>query len=206
MPRPTIASIPGAFHTPEYYNPVRTLEAKGYVTEAVSLLSVGGSTSSMADDATAIRASANDLGRKFYQEARKPGGIIALVYLAGYFVKKGMTDSLIFHDRTAALETFYNDFTSETDPERWTARLQTQSAASWAGELSYESYRDIPTTHLLCTRDQAIPIDIQRKFVDFAEGHISTVTCQAGHSPMVSMPEVVVDVIIGAAEASQGEE
>jgi hypothetical protein len=59
---------------------------------------------------------------------------------------------------------------------------------------------------LLCTRDQAIPIEIQRKFVGFSEGHISTVTCEAGHGPMISMPEVVVDVTIGAAEASQGEE
>jgi hypothetical protein len=38
-------------------------------------------------------------------------------------------DGLVFHGRTAALETFYNDFTLETDPERWTAKLKTQSAA-----------------------------------------------------------------------------
>ncbi|KAL3443878.1 Alpha/beta hydrolase fold-1 [Aspergillus insuetus] len=259
MSQPTIVFVPGAFHTPEYYNPVRALlEAKGYGTEAVSLPSVGNTSASpMTDDVTAIRAvtsrladeghqvvlvmhsyggipgteSAKELGCGLRRKAGKTGGIVALVYLAAYFLKKGMShsfihlpfyfagsvrgfkanthivqDGLIFHDKPAALETLYNDFTPEMDPKGWASRLQTQSAASWAGELSYESYRDIPTTYLLCTRDRAIPIDIQRNFVGFAEGHISTVTCEAGHSPMISMPEVVIDVIIRAAEALQGEE
>jgi hypothetical protein len=114
---------------------------------------------------------------------------------------------LIFHDKTAALKTFYNDFTPEMDPLGWASRLQTQSATSWAGELGYESHRDIPTTYLFFTQDRAIPIDIQKKFVGFAEGKISTITCGAGHSPMISMPELVVDVIIlGAAQASKSEE
>jgi hypothetical protein len=42
-------------------------------------------------------------------------------------------DGLICHDKPAALETFYNDFTPEMDPEGWASRLQTQSAESWAG-------------------------------------------------------------------------
>jgi pimeloyl-ACP methyl ester carboxylesterase len=68
MPQPTIVFVPGAFHTPEYYNPVRSLlEAKGYVTKAVSLPSVGDSTSSMADDATAIRAVTSKLADEGHQ-------------------------------------------------------------------------------------------------------------------------------------------
>jgi pimeloyl-ACP methyl ester carboxylesterase len=118
MPQPTIVFVPGAFHTPDYYNPVRSLlEAKGYVTEAVSLLSLGDSTSSMADDAAAIRAvtskladeghqvvlvmhsyggilgteSAKELGCGLRRKAGKTGGIVALIYLAAYFLKKMMS-------------------------------------------------------------------------------------------------------------------
>ncbi|KAL2849325.1 hypothetical protein BJX68DRAFT_267177 [Aspergillus pseudodeflectus] len=154
----------------------------------------------MNDDATAIRAvttkladeghqvvlvmhsyggipgteSAEELGCEFRQNAGKPGGSIALVYLAAYFLTKGMghmvLGGLIFHDKTAAFETFYNDFTPEMDPLGWASRLQTQSATPWAGELGYESYRDIPTTYLFCTQDRAIPIDIQKKFVGVCGG------------------------------------
>jgi pimeloyl-ACP methyl ester carboxylesterase len=117
MSKPTIVFVPGAFHTPEYYDGVRSLlEEKGYTTTAVALPSVG-STASMSDDAAAIHAvtskladaghqivlvmhsyggipgtqSAKDLGFKGRQEAGKPGGIIALVYLAAYLIKEGMS-------------------------------------------------------------------------------------------------------------------
>ncbi|CEN60425.1 hypothetical protein ASPCAL02865 [Aspergillus calidoustus] len=78
--------------------------------------------------------SAEELGCEFCQNAGKPGGSIALVYLAAYFLTKGMghmvLGGLIFHDKMAALETFYNDFTPEMDPLGWESTLQTQSATT----------------------------------------------------------------------------
>jgi pimeloyl-ACP methyl ester carboxylesterase len=69
MPQPTIVFVPGAFHSPEYYSPVRALlEAKGYGTEPVSLPSVGNnSASSMTDDPTAIRVVSSKLADEGHQ-------------------------------------------------------------------------------------------------------------------------------------------
>ncbi|KAL2851045.1 Alpha/beta hydrolase fold-1 [Aspergillus pseudoustus] len=242
MAQLTIVFVPGAFHTAEYYDPVRALlETNGYPTTAVALPSIG-STSSMADDAAAIRAvtsnladegrrivlvmhsyggipgteSAKDLGWNVRQKEGKPGGIIALVYVAAYFVKKGISvmsawwkeeippflsfkDGLVIYEKTAALANFYDDVPPSLHPEDWISRLKPHSMASWEGELSYEAYRDIPTTYLFCTNDMSMPVEIQRKAVSDMENEITTVTCDSGHSPMLSMPGVVADVIVKAA-------
>jgi hypothetical protein len=69
-------------------------------------------------------------------------------------------------------------------------------------ELSYAAHRDIPATYLLCKNDMSVPLEVQRKFVGYAEGEVSTVECEAGHTPIVSVPGVVVETILRAAGGS----
>jgi pimeloyl-ACP methyl ester carboxylesterase len=116
MSKPAIVFVPGAFHSPDYYATVRSLlEEKGYEMTAVSLPSVG-TTASMSGDAATIHSvtstladeghrillvmhsnggipgtqSAKDLSCKSRQEGGRPGGIVALVYLAVYLFQEGM--------------------------------------------------------------------------------------------------------------------
>ncbi|KAJ0414570.1 Alpha/beta hydrolase fold-1 [Aspergillus carlsbadensis] len=245
MAQPTVVFVPGAFHTPEYYDGVRALlEGKGYTTTAVSLPSVG-STASMSDDAAAIQSvttkladaghriilvmhsyggipgtqSAEGMGFKIRQEVGKTGGIVALVYLAAYLLKEGMSvfnqawsadipefltfkDELIFYEHSAATRILYSDFLPEHNAEGLAASLKPHSVASWMEELSYAAHRDIPATYLLCKNDRSVPVDVQRKFIAYAEGEISTVECEAGHTPMISVSRVVVETIFRAAGES----
>ncbi|KAL3451571.1 alpha/beta-hydrolase [Aspergillus insuetus] len=242
MSKPTIVFVPGAWQSPDYYDAVRIrLEEKGYTTAAVSLPSVGG-TASMHDDAAAIHAvtskladaghrillvmhsyggipgtqSAKDLSVKSRQEAGKPGGIIALVYIAAYLLKEGMSvfnqawsedlpdfltfkDGLVYYEESAAAKILYSDFLPEHNAAFSAATLKPHSVASWTDELTYAAHRDIPATYLLCNNDRSMPVDAQRKFVGYAEGHITTFECEAGHSPMISLPGVVVETILKAA-------
>ncbi|KAJ5367890.1 alpha/beta-hydrolase [Penicillium cataractarum] len=203
MALPTIVFVPGAWHTCDYYKQVISiLMAKGFPTVTVNLPSVGG-ISSMADDALAIQEvtsklvydgqeiilvmhsyggipgteSAKGLSRELRLAKGEPGGIIALVYVTAYLIKEGMS------------------------VETWAMKMEPQSAASFSGALTYAAHRDIPAIYLLCEEDMSLPIGLQELFVSYAEGKITTRICKAGHSPMVTMPDDVVDTILMAVEA-----
>lgn len=90
---------------------------------------------------------------------------------------------------------FYNDLTPEY-AENMRQLLKQQSFQTFKSKLTYAAYRDIPTTYLLCTRDNAIPIVGQEGMVEQAKksgAEISTVTLEASHSPFCSMPDAVAE-------------
>lgn len=116
--KPTILLIPGAWHRGEAWSPVTTLlQEQGYHVEAVTLPSAGGSPSStMTDDAEHIRTKHLDdlivqgrdvivvmhsysgipgtecikgMARKDLAAQGKPGGVIALVYVAAFLIPAG---------------------------------------------------------------------------------------------------------------------
>lgn len=107
---------------------------------------------------------------------------------------------MIFYDSSAAVQNFYNDFPEDQNAETWASKLRPQSAASFDGSLTYPAYRDIPTTYLLCEKDRSIPVEIQRDFVRNCDGDIRLGSCQAGHSPMITMPSLVAETIVTAAQ------
>lgn len=74
--------------------------------------------------------------------------------------------------------------------------MKPQSEASFSGALTYAAHRDIPAVYLLCEQDRSLPIGLQELFVTYAEGKISTRRCKTGHSPMVTMPDEVVETIL----------
>lgn len=60
--------------------------------------------------------------------------------------------------------------------------------------ITYESYRDISTLYVVCTEDRALNIDTQRWMVK-AAGIEAIKELPSSHSPFLSMPEKVVDII-----------
>lgn len=118
--KPTILLIPGAWHRGDAWTPVASLlQQQGYHVEAVTLPSAGGSLSStMTDDAEHIRTKYLDdliaqgrdvivvmhsysgvpgtecikgVARKDLAAQGKPGGVIALVYVAAFLISAGQS-------------------------------------------------------------------------------------------------------------------
>lgn len=99
---------------------------------------------------------------------------------------------------------FYNDLSIE-EAKKSVDALSHHSYRCLFTKLTYPGYKDIPTTYLLCEKDNAIPLCVQEKMVDNARGlgvHVDTVTFDASHSPFLSMPDDVVAACKRAAEAN----
>ncbi len=62
--------------------------------------------------------------------------------------------------------------------------------------LTYCAWREIPTSYILCTQDQALPYHVQQQLVQNAGlKEADVVTCDAGHSPFISQPNVVLEML-----------
>jgi len=62
----------------------------------------------------------------------------------------------------------------------------------------HAGFRDAPSVYLMCEKDQAIPLAWQMQLADLTGSRVEK--CAAGHMPMLSMPQKVAEVIIGAAK------
>lgn len=93
---------------------------------------------------------------------------------------------------------FYNDL-PESDMDNLVSSLKHQSKASFYTPLTYAAYQDVPVSYLLCEKDNAIPFPAQQAMVGIGGPNVVSHICAAGHSPMLNMPERVVDVIRVAA-------
>ena len=82
---------------------------------------------------------------------------------------------------------------------RHAAGLRHHSLPTLFAPQQYAAFQHIPTTYLLCTEDSTIPIERQRALIEDAGVPITVFTCVAGHSPMLSQPELTAKVIRYAA-------
>ncbi|KAI0390744.1 Alpha/beta hydrolase fold-1 [Xylariaceae sp. FL0594] len=97
---------------------------------------------------------------------------------------------------------FYSDLPPD-EAEEWVAKLQFQSKRSVEEPVEYTANdANIPMTYLLCESDKAVPIQAQETMVA-AIPSMKIRRCTAGHSPFLSQPDMVVDVIIEAARESR---
>lgn len=147
-------------------------------------------------------------------------GVVALVYITACLplegeslassVRKGGMDTsmaprsarfdmerlLIYH--LTPIESLYHD----CDPDeaaKAVELLRPHSFATFSTPLTYEAWRDIPSTYLYCDDDRAIPYKKQVQMVEMAREarvEIATVTLEgSGHSPFLKDPEFVARVI-----------
>ncbi|KAJ5111325.1 hypothetical protein N7532_001860 [Penicillium argentinense] len=154
--------------------------------------------------------------RKDLAAQGKPGGVVALVYVTAYLIHAGesLSSSLpktepniigsVNGNVTQPADprhNFYNDLDDETAAKN-ISRLVHHAMPSFVTPLTYAAYRDVPTSYLFCEQDVALTPGFQRHMAAIAEeGLVRTHTCASGHSPMLSMPQRVVDVIHDAATA-----
>ena len=80
----------------------------------------------------------------------------------------------------------------------WVTKLRSQPASGWDDTVSYCGWRDVSSVYLVCEGDACIPPPVQLQLAETAGSRIEK--CPAGHMPMLSMPEKVVEVIVKAAQ------
>lgn len=99
-------------------------------------------------------------------------------------------------------EAFYGDV-DEPTAEAAIAMLSSDAPIGigmGATTLTEDGWGRVPRTYVTCTQDRALPPAVQQKFIRDADAAYpanptSVVTLDASHSPFLSMPGVVADVI-----------
>jgi len=94
-------------------------------------------------------------------------------------------------------ETLAGTFLQDCDPEiqrQAVDRTARQSLAVLEQPVRSAAWQSVPSTYLVCARDQGTPAALQREFARRAS---SVVELDAGHHPFLSRPAAVRDLIAG---------
>jgi pimeloyl-ACP methyl ester carboxylesterase len=199
------------------------LEERGVRAVAVDLPSVGcepGYEGGLAEDAAAVTRVLDAAGGPVLVCGHSYGGMVVthatagrtdvarLVYLCAFMPDAGeslvtltggpapwihvLDDGRTVTDPERAAAVGYLDCDAETCA-RAVARLRPQVPAPFADVVPVAAWRDIPSTYVVCTQDQSIPVDLQREV--FAPRAAEVVELDAGHSPFFSQPERVAELL-----------
>ncbi|KAL8776351.1 MAG: hypothetical protein Q9194_003203 [Teloschistes cf. exilis] len=146
-----------------------------------------------------------DLSYTKRQSFGLPGGVIHLFYFCAYVLDQGESLLGTCGDRPSTnvhpdgriyfLEgerKLYNDL-PEPEASTWASRLMPSSRKVQTTILTRAAWRYTPSTYLVCENDQALPPHDQAGFAATAKAHVET--CTAGHSPMLSSPDMLAQKI-----------
>jgi len=101
---------------------------------------------------------------------------------------------------------FYNDL-SPTVAAPYIAALKPHSFPTFSSTLSVAPWKVIPSTYIICEKDQAIPLAGQEGMIGSAQQMVPTSfdvieRCDASHSPFISQPEWLAEKLIKAAASA----
>ena len=105
-------------------------------------------------------------------------------------------DGTIAVDPTRAGDIFYAD----CDPAAiaaYVAKLVPEGAAGFSQTPRAVAWRDRPSTYAVCNEDRALAPTLQRHLAERCE---TTVEWRSSHSPFVSRPELVTDLLVTLAQ------
>lgn len=227
---PTIVLIHGAWHggwSWQRFTP--HLERRGFPFRCVELPSVGAKPGHAVDltvDAAAVTAVLDDIRRPAILCGHSYGGMVIshaavgrsnvarLVYICAFMPNDGeslesigggkrapwiraLDGDLTLPDLDQTATVFYGD--CDTATQQWATRqLRPQSGAPFAQPVPRPAWRTIPSTYVVCTNDMAIPAKVQRG--TFAPRATDVVELEASHSPFLSKPAELADIVIAAAK------
>ncbi|KAL8957978.1 MAG: hypothetical protein Q9193_004873 [Seirophora villosa] len=182
---------------------VRQIEYEGK-TVLVAMHSYGGLVGS--------EAIPEELSHSKRQALGLPGGVIHLFYFCAFVLDEGQSVLGTFGEASNAgidddgrlsfldgEQKLYGDLPN-SEASLWASRLVASSYSVQKTKLTRAAWRYIPSTYLICDKDQTLPPQLQETFAASANAH--TVRCSAGHSPMLSQPDMLAqrirDVALGA--------
>jgi pimeloyl-ACP methyl ester carboxylesterase len=204
---------------------VPLLEQRGLSTRTVELPTTGpspGENPGLADDVAAVRAALDEVDGPTVLVGHSYGGIpitvaaagrndvSRLVFLAAAVPDAGESGAALFEvagidapwlvvdgdrmwpDPATAADVFFGDCDEETQRAAL-ERMRPMSTAPHGDPAPAAAWREIPGTYVVCTEDVALSPDAQRRF--FAPRADEVVELQTGHSPFLSQPQLVADLI-----------
>ncbi|GAP91984.2 putative alpha beta hydrolase family protein [Rosellinia necatrix] len=153
----------------------------------------------------------------------KAGGIVGLAYMNSLVPEVGHPASTVvgtappgqqplmlvgddgwfyYPNLTYTAEIVFSDL-PRPEGEAWARRLVKHSAASFAGNLTYGGYRDVPVAYLVAEDDRSLQPATQRAQIDMIERvsgrEVDVTSIRSGHAVPVSHPQDVIDWILGVA-------
>ena len=225
----TIVLVHGAWHGGWCWERLTPkLEQRGFAVRTVDLPSVGARARravNLSADAAAVRAVIDDIPGKVLLCGHSYGGmvishatvaqpnVVRLVYVCAFMPEEGeslsdigggelapwinlLDGGLTLPDAQRCAEVFYADCDAPT--QQWAqGRLQAQSIAAFGEAVARPAWKSIPSTYVVCANDMAIPPELQRG--TFAPRATEAVELDSSHSPFVSRPAELAEVLIGSA-------
>ncbi|MGH3204895.1 MAG: alpha/beta fold hydrolase [Streptosporangiaceae bacterium] len=113
------------------------------------------------------------------------------------------TDTTTIIDREVSLAAFYHDVEPSL-ARRAAARLRPFQKTGYAviETDAVAAWRTIPTTYVVCAQDRLIHPDTQREMAAAAGAEV--LEWPSSHSPFLSHPGLVADLVAGLARSAQG--
>ena len=214
---PVVILVHGAWHGPWAWAAVsERLDTAGVRNIAVSLPSVGEALGDVRDDAEAVRAAIAAADGPALVVAHSYGGLPTseggagaahILFLTSFVLEPGQSllgarggeepewwigseDGLsLLPDNPRHV--FYNDCSPEA-ADRAVAQLRPHSRASVVQELTTAAWQTVPSTYVICERDNAIPPAVQ----EMLAARCGTVLrLDTSHSPFLSRPDDVAALI-----------
>jgi pimeloyl-ACP methyl ester carboxylesterase len=228
MARPTLLFVHGAWHGSWCWEPLRqVLEERGWTTTAVDLPTMHAPDKAalgMAADAEAVRAAIGATDGDVVVVAHSYGGIPAtqgagagnvthIVYISAFVLDLGESlssgaggqpDWWYIKDGLAIAGTdahpvrglFYADVPA-AEAEAAAARLTSQGPRAYQDQVTATAWRGRPTTYVITEQDAVFPVGAQEALA--ARAGSNTVRMATSHSPFLSQPAAVADIIERAA-------
>ncbi|KAJ5884360.1 hypothetical protein N7504_011932 [Penicillium tannophilum] len=81
----------------------------------------------------------------------------------------------------------------DNEKAAWLATFQAQPAEGWDDTVNYAGWKDVPSIYYICEGDNVLPVSLQEQLAALAGSEIAR--CSAGHLPMLSQPDVVVEAV-----------
>jgi pimeloyl-ACP methyl ester carboxylesterase len=227
----TVVLVHGAWHGSWCWERVvPLLEQHGLKTRTVDLPSVGarpGAGTDLSADAAAVDRVIAEVSEPVVLCGHSYGGMVIsrveaknltrLVYVCAFMPAEGesllsigggkpapwiqmLDGGLVLPDPAQADTVFYTDCDEET--RRWAkSHLRPQSAATMGEPVQWPAWRRAPSTYVVCANDQALFADIQRNVFVPRAGEV--VELQADHSPFLSQPGALADVLAARATVAR---
>lgn len=235
MARPALLFVHGAWHGSWCWEALRqVLEERGWTTTAVDLPTVHAPDKAalgLAADADAVSAAIGATGGDVVVVAHSYGGIPAtqgagaghvthIVYISAFvldlgeslssaagdgqpdwwYIKDGL--AVAGTDAHPAQALFYADVPA-AEADAAAGRLTSQSPRAYRDQVTATAWRGRPTTYVITEQDAVIPVAAQEALA--ARAGSNTVRMATSHSPFLSQPAAVADIIERAAISRRGE-
>ncbi|KIX98567.1 uncharacterized protein Z520_05868 [Fonsecaea multimorphosa CBS 102226] len=159
-----------------------------------------------------------DLDKASRAKQGKKGGVSHIYFCCAFALPEGVSlmdalnqtplpwfqinDSEDIVTPATPIDTFYNDVDG---PEKYVAMLKPHSYRTFFSKMTNPGWKYIPSTYLLCEKDEAIPLHAQKGMVEGAQkagAQMKVESMDVSHSPFLSMPQELARSIRRAAGES----